>query len=195
MKLILFLIVLGGAAYLFGNYHAFRPDILRPVLVQINHARENNPQALCNMLTLDAKVTVNDNIPKNKVSFVDGDRVAGCNYLLRSAPLMHPNNPPQKNGFIRDILENVQIPEHDFLTREDSVSFGTDEKRREMRGRVNILLSGKTTTRLELRRHWIGGDLHCLFDRASKPQCPPDWSNGLEITRMEITRNYDIIPE
>lgn len=194
MKLILFLVLLGGAAYLFGNYHAFRPDILRPVLVQINHARENNPQALCNMLSLDVKVTVNDNIPRHKQSLTDMDKTAACQYLRSTAPLMLPNNPPQKNGFIRDLLVNVQIPEHDFLKREDTVSFTTQEKRREMRDK-GILLAGHTITRLELRRHWIGGELNCLFDRETKPHCPPDWNHGLEITRMELTRHYDIIPE
>lgn len=194
MKLILFLATLFGAAYLFGNYYAFRPDILRPILVQIDHARENNAQALCNMLSLDATVTVTDNIPRHKFSATDMDRVAGCNYLRQAAPLMLSNNPPQKNGYIRDILQNVQIPEHDFLQREDTVSFTTIEKRREMRDQ-GTLLSGTATTTLHLRRHWLGGELNCLFDSENKPTCPPDWDNGLEITRLELKRDYQIIPE
>lgn len=194
MKLFLFLIVLAGGAYLFGNYYNFRPDIIRPMLVQINHARENNPQALCNLLSLDAKVTIQDNIPRNKVSLVDVDRVQGCNYLLTSAPLMLPNNPPQKNGFIRDILQNVDIFHEDITKNTGRASFGTDERRREMRDR-GTLLSGKTTTKLELRGKWFAGGMNCLFDTKNKPECPPDWSNGLEITRFELIRNYEIIPE
>lgn len=194
MKLILFLAVLLGAAHLFGNYHAYRPNIMRPMLVQINHARENNPQALCNMLALDVKFTVHDNVPRNKVTLTDVDKVAACNYLAQSARLMKPNNPPQKNGFIRDILQNVTIQHEDITKSDGTVSFGTDERRREMRDR-GTLLSGKTTTTLEMRRKWFAGGMDCLFNTADKPQCPPDWSNSMEITRLELRRNYDVIPE
>lgn len=194
MKLFLFLLVLGGFAYLFGNYYAFRPDILRPTLVQINHARENNPQALCNLLSLDATVTIQDNIPRNKVSLTDVDRVQACNYFLKSAPLMLPNNPPQKNGFIRDILQNVEIFHEDITKNQGRASFGTDEKKREMRDR-GTLLTGKTTTVVEMRSKWLAGGWNCLFDSDSKPECPPTWANGLEITRFELRRNYEVIPE
>ncbi|MDO5091313.1 MAG: hypothetical protein Q4D61_07170 [Cardiobacteriaceae bacterium] len=194
MKLILFLAALFGAAYLFGNYHAFRPNIMQPVLVQINHARENNPQALCNLLTIDAKVTINDNIPRNKVSLTDVDKTTACAYFYKSAPLMLPNNPPRKNGFIPDILQNVTIEHEDITKDHGSVTFGTDERRREMRDR-GTLLTGKTTTKLELKRVWLAGGMDCLFNSDEKPQCPASWSNAMQIKRMELTRNYDIIPE
>lgn len=194
MKLFLFLLLLGGGAYLFGNYYAFRPDIIRPSLVQINHARENNPQALCNLLSLDAVVTIRDNIPRNKVELIEVDRVRGCQYFMSSAFLMKPNNPPQKNGFIRDILQNVEIFHEDITKNQGRASFGTDERKREMRDRAT-LLNGKTVTKLELRGKWFAGGWNCLFDSGEKPECPPPWANGLEITRFELQRNYEIIPE
>lgn len=194
MKLILFLIVLGGAAYLFGNYYAFLDDTLRPSLVQINHARENNPQALCNMLSLDTKVTVIDNIPRHKLEAIDMDKAQACQYFHHTAGLMLPNNPPRKNGFIPDILQDVRIQHEDVTKNYGSVTFDINEKRREMREK-NTLLAGKTTTRLELRSTWFAGGWNCLFDSAGKPECPPEWSNGLEVTRMELRRDYQIIPE
>lgn len=187
MKLIIFLAFLFGAAYLFGNYHDFRDDIMRPWLVQVNHSRESDPQALCNLLSLDAKVTVNDNIPRHKVSMTDVDKVTACNYLFKSAPLMKPHNPPAKNGYIRDILQNVKITHEDITKREGAAEFETKEPRREMRN--GILLAGNTSTKLELRRKWMGNSLWCEVN------CPPDWSHGIEITRMELTRKYEVLPE
>lgn len=194
MKLILFLAALFGAAYLFGNYHAFRPNIMQPALVQINHARENNPQALCNLLSVDARVTIVDNTPRNKVNLADVDKMAACSYFHKSARLMLPNNPPQKNGFIRDILQNVVITHEDITKDHGSVSFGTDERRREMRDR-GTLLAGTTTTKLDVKRKWLAGGVDCIFNSDEKPHCPPSWSNGMQITRMELRRDYQIIPE
>ena len=198
MKLILFLAMIFGAAYLFGNYYNFRPDIMRPMLVQINHARENNPQALCNMLSLDATVTINDNVPRNKVNLTNVDRIEGCKYLTQAAPLMLPNNPPRKNGFIRDILENVTVVHENIVHREGSATFSTTEQRREMReqrGGAGILLTGKATTKVNMQRRWMGSNWNCMFNSKDKPECPPEWDNGMEITHLELTRHYDIITE
>ncbi|MDO4643614.1 MAG: hypothetical protein Q4A74_07220 [Cardiobacteriaceae bacterium] len=152
---LLILIALGLATYLFHNYQEFDDSHMRPWIVeQVNFNREADPQALCDLLALDAVVNITDEYTRYKYKIVNGSKSEACDYFIKSA-----NNfeKPQreKNGYIWDRLTDYFVNYENLFQDYADVTFSTDVKPSSsfsgLTTKQGDILIGKTTTRITVK--------------------------------------------
>ncbi len=150
---ILILIALGLATYLFHNYQTFNEASIRPwVLEYVNFNREADPQALCDLLSPDATVTINDTYTRYKYNFSGGKEEA-CTYFSESAShFFKPQK--EKNGYIFDRLSSFKIDHENIFKNYGDVSFTEENKiiqfgLKTVQGKEHLI--GKTQVKITIK--------------------------------------------